>query len=328
MNSVLLISLSMLGFAGAIMLLLPYISPRRYFFAITVPPGFPRTDEGRAISRFYQWCVLLDIAGAAVLMFLLGDARPELAPAAAFLIPFAAGLTQFLVARAKASRFAQNAAAPIREAELVVDEDHFPRWFALALAPFLFPIGAALYLRAHWDELPARIPVHFGWNGEPNRWVDKTPHAVYGMLAANTGMLLLLLLTGLATYLGSRRLPQRTVIMKIMVAVCYFMSLLFCGTALLPLLHLSPLWIMIPAPLLIVLVGIWIYQAVRNPSTPSEATPDNCWILGSIYINSQDPAVFVQKRIGFGYTLNFGNRLSWAYLTIFAALTVLLLVVR
>ena len=50
---------------------------------------------------------------------------------------------------------------------------------------------------------------------------------------------------------------------------------------------------------------------VRDPRLPSEVTPDACWYAGLIYYNSEDPAVFVQKRVGFGYTINLGNRLTW-----------------
>jgi uncharacterized membrane protein len=30
------------------------------------------------------------------------------------------------------------------------------------------------------------------------------------------------------------------------------------------------------------------------------------------YVNRNDPAFFVEKRFGLGYTLNFGHPLSWA----------------
>jgi len=40
--------------------------------------------------------------------------------------------------------------------------------------------------------------------------------------------------------------------------------------------------------------------------------PDNCWKWGIFYVNPDDAAVFVRKRNGLGYTLNFGNRWSWA----------------
>jgi uncharacterized membrane protein len=34
------------------------------------------------------------------------------------------------------------------------------------------------------------------------------------------------------------------------------------------------------------------------------------------YINPKDPALFVEKRFGIGYTVNLGNRWSWIFLVI------------
>jgi uncharacterized membrane protein len=41
-------------------------------------------------------------------------------------------------------------------------------------------------------------------------------------------------------------------------------------------------------------------------------TPDACWKWGVFYFNPADPAILIEKRFGIGYTLNFGNRWSWA----------------
>ncbi len=41
--------------------------------------------------------------------------------------------------------------------------------------------------------------------------------------------------------------------------------------------------------------------------------PDEAW-KGSFYSNPNDPALLVPKRLGIGYTLNFGNPWSWAVL--------------
>jgi uncharacterized membrane protein len=43
-------------------------------------------------------------------------------------------------------------------------------------------------------------------------------------------------------------------------------------------------------------------------------TPDECWKLGQLYFNPDDPAIWVEKRAGVGYTLNFGRPASWAIL--------------
>ena len=37
---------------------------------------------------------------------------------------------------------------------------------------------------------------------------------------------------------------------------------------------------------------------------------------GRIYINPQDPQLWVEKRFGIGWTLNFGNRWAWPVLAL------------
>jgi uncharacterized protein DUF5808 len=43
-----------------------------------------------------------------------------------------------------------------------------------------------------------------------------------------------------------------------------------------------------------------------------DATPDHAWKVGGMYyVNPQDPAMWVENRVGLGYTLNFGNWRTW-----------------
>lgn len=309
MNSVVLLAMPVVAFAGALMLIMPHLSPRRFFFAVTVAPGFPSSEPGRAIARFYHLGVVVAIAVAAALVLGIASVRENLAVATALLVPVGGGLLQFLLARHRAQEFAVSGG--VREADLSPADDRLPRWVSMALIPFAGPVAAVEYLRAHWSEIPARIPVHFTLNGQPDRWIDKSPGAVYGMAAANAGVLLFMLLLGLAVYYGARRSPQRVWLVKFSVAMMYFISAMFTASTLILVIGYSPLWFLIPIPLLVVFVLVWAYKMVRDPRMPSEETPDACWRGGFIYYNPDDPAAFVQKRVGFGYTLNFGNRMVW-----------------
>ena len=71
----------------------------------------------------------------------------------------------------------------------------------------------------------------------------------------------------------------------------------------------------------------WVYRLVRDPNMPADATPDASWHLGMVYYNPQDPAVFVQRRIGFGYTVNFGNRLAMFLMGGFIAMVIAMMFV-
>lgn len=318
MNTATLFSLLMLAFMGAILLLVPQFAPRRYFFAVTVPPGFRTSEAGQAAARRYHWWVIRGLAGSAAVVALLAQTWPNLAFGIAPLLATLSAAAAFLRER---SRLRNYAAPPpgVREADLAPDGDHLPSWILLAVPPFALPLAGAAWLRAHWREIPARFPVHWNAAGEPNRWASKTPVAVYGPLLTAGIVMLLLLLLGLGIFYGARRAPQRSAILKILVACVYFLGLMLTGVGLLPLLKIPLAFFIVPVVLLVAAVVAWGYRIVTDPSFPVETTLDDYWHAGVFYCNPEDPAIFVQKRIGFGYTFNFGNRLSWLILGAFAA---------
>ena len=318
MNNDLAISLLLAAFMGALMLLLPHISPYRYFFAITVPPGFPSSDAGRRSLRRYNATVVCCVAVAVVAIRELDTRAPQFMPVAAMLGPFILGMVAFLRERALVGKQVPPADS-VREAELGSQDDRLPRWISLALPPFAFPLAAAAYLRSHWDQIPARFPIHWDTLNHANRWAAKTPRAVYGSLLFAGGLMLVMVLLTLAMFYGSRRGRQRTAIVKMMVATLYFLGILFGGIGIMPAAPFSPSFLLVGSLVFPVLLLVWVVKVLRNPRMPVETTPDECWYLGSIYVNSHDPAVFVQRRIGFGYTMNMGNRLAWLIMGGFVA---------
>jgi uncharacterized membrane protein len=303
MNGTVAFALVLLALTGAVMLLLPDISPRRYFFAITVPAGFRTSDAGRAsLRRYYRWVGASLLVTAAAVVF---AASSTAAFALAATLPMIVGLAAFLRERAVVRRL-----APPQPQVYEVDlggEDHLPRWVAAGLPAFALPVAAAGWLRARWDEIPARFPIHWNAAGQADRWAVKTPHAVYVPLLYGCGMMLFLLFMALAVFYGSRRSAARVAVLKLLLAAVWLMGIVFTGIGIMPVAHVSPLWFLIPVPVFVVFALVWSLRLARLPADP---TPDSAWILGSIYYNPQDAAIFVQKRIGFGYTFNFGNPMA------------------
>jgi uncharacterized membrane protein len=68
--------------------------------------------------------------------------------------------------------------------------------------------------------------------------------------------------------------------------------------------------------------------AVAEGPPIGDTTPDSCWILGRLYVNRADAVLFVERRMGLGYTLNLGNPWSWVVVIVFVvALAIPLLLV-
>jgi uncharacterized membrane protein len=47
------------------------------------------------------------------------------------------------------------------------------------------------------------------------------------------------------------------------------------------------------------------------------------WKWGMIYINADDPAIWLPKRTGLGWTLNFAHKMSFVYLVLLLVLPTL-----
>jgi uncharacterized membrane protein len=315
MNELTLIPLGTLVILGAAFMLLPMLTPRRYYFGLTVDPGFPETEAGRAIRRGYLSAVGIALILAAALIAAFPAAGLL---AAIFLVLLTAGAA-FFYARSRVQAYSTPAAA-VREVEISRGPERLPAWTLLALPPFAILAAVGAYLQANWDQIPARFPVHWGWNGQPDGWETRTPHGVYGPLWLGAGIVALMIIVGLAGFYGSRRSAMRAVMLKMILSVTYLLAVVFGMAALLPLIHFSTVAFIVPTLVFGAAIMAYSYKLSSDPDTPVDETPDSCWWLSSIYYNPADPALFVQKRIGIGYTLNFGNRMSWIFVGALLAL--------
>jgi len=326
MNSVIYLALPLLAFSAALMYLLPHITPVRYFFVITVPPDFPASETGRSILRFYHARLTAVVLLSAAIVAAVSPVAPRATPFLAILLPAFGGLAAYLTARNRARPYSISATA-IREAELSTAPDRLPRWIALSLPPFAAPLAAAAYLRARWDEIPARFPVHWDFQGQPDRWAEKSARGVYGPLLVEAALMLLILLIALVMFYGARRGRQRNAVLKLEVGLLYYLAYTFTIVSLMPVIAVPVAAHLVPGALFAIFVLAWCFKLARDPKMPVDSTPDEFWRLGSIYYNPDDPAIFVQKRMGFGYTFNFGNTASWVMIGAFVVVALALMLV-
>ena len=311
MNNPMWIFRLVLVLLGGVMAALPHLSPRALYFGVRTGAEFRQSAEGRAAAAWYRWWV----AGGVVagLALILATGAREWVLALTPLVPFLVGIGAFVRVYFRLRPYALPASG-VREADLAEGKRRLPWWTWLALPPFTFPVAVMFYLRAHWSEIPERYPIHYGMNGEPNGWATRTGHAVFAPLWFAEGLMLLLLLLGASVLIGSRRSVRQTAMPGIFVAAMYLMSIIFSSVGLGPIVHIPVGALMGLTMGFVAIVLVWAFRANADPDRPVEATPDECWTLGGIYNNPNDPAIFVQKRVGWGYTVNFGNK--WSYMVL------------
>ncbi len=317
---------------GWIFWALPTWSRPGTFFAVTVVPDFRDTLDATRVLRSYRIEILFHLA-IAFTMIVIGAVRHEIV----FLVFGGVWFTTgplIAISRAHARAMPHAVAhSTIREASLTPRRTQLPGGWLLQLAPFAILLIAAAYLSAHWEQIPDRFPVHWGIDGRPNGWSVRTPMGVFGPLFFGAGMVALISLLTYGISHAARRIPSEMAgaskidpahrIALVLVGVEFFVAAMFSLVGLLPLTGgAGPVAIMVLAVGVIVcLIFLARWQSRGFSSSVAalhsgDGTPDACWKLGLFYFNRDDAALFVEKRIGIGYTINFARPAAWIVLTI------------
>ncbi|MGZ6123498.1 MAG: DUF5808 domain-containing protein [Myxococcales bacterium] len=173
--------------------------------------------------------------------------------------------------------------------------------------PFGILAAAALWLGAHWEELPQRLPMHWNARFEADSFAPRSPLTAALPLLIGSAVCLMLL----AMQAGIKRSAPdgalRAFTLKTLVIGEYFTALICCGVLAASVTNgrlLKPVLALSLAGVLGLLVFVWVSarrvprEATRNPSA---------WRGGVFYVDREDPALFVPKRYGLGYTFNYGH---------------------
>lgn len=319
-----LVALSVLLLFSAFLHFLPQWTRPGLFFSVTVDPAFHATEEARRITRGYR--IMLWICAAAALGLLLVTGRLE-----AVFFQVAGYYGAMAVAHRRALAYAVPADSAV-EVNLTAPRETFPGGPLAMLAPVAAIGVLALWASRHWDRLPERFPVHWGLHGA-DRWILRTPAEVYGWLGFNAAFSLLFVVLGAGILYRSRRGStgcsvawEERRFRRINVQIFLVLACLPAAQAWIITLHppAIELWLMgVATAIAAIYYAVLIRNRPRLSARAGDHTPDRCWKLGIFYFNPADPAVFVVQRFGIGYTVNLGNRWSWAMLgTVLTAVSI------
>jgi uncharacterized membrane protein len=317
-----LVSLLLLGLS-TLSLLMPWYTRPELFFGVTVLPEFRRTPPARRIARGYRAGICGVTAVALGVLFAMHR------PVIALLVHIVGSCTTLIVAHHFASKYATPRASAV-EVDLSAGPERMPGGSTAALLPFVWLLALGLWAAWNTARLPARLVVHWGMHG-PDRWVATTPQAVVVLLAFQGLACVVLAATAYGVSHWSRRIStagpaascerrfRRLAVLQVL-AVEYLIAVL-------------PLLMLLGAPRAVLRswsVVLWVtlivffirlaragqggsrLAAPEGRAVPvGDRTDDAHWLGGMIYVNRADRALFVEKRMGIGWSLNFGNLWAW-----------------
>jgi len=236
----------------------------------------------------------------------------------------------------------------------------------LLILPVLLFVIMVVIAIVRYNALPAQVPTHFGLDGTPDRWSSRLTAVITmpAMGAFMTALLswMALAVTRARQQIDpanpqadiqyQRKMRQLMSNMILWIAASVNLTFLLIElhiTLVLPanINSVLPLTLL-PTLIIIVLLAVMLYEIKKlranMPSLSSTSRTnemyttinqaeriaarddDRYWLAGMIYYNPDDPAIWVSKRFGIGYTINLGNLtakiISVAFVVIIIAITV------
>ncbi|HJV48108.1 MAG TPA: DUF5808 domain-containing protein [Geothrix sp.] len=192
-----------------------------------------------------------------------------------------------------------------------------PAWLSRwDLLPLMGALILALALPSLMQGLPDPMPTHFDRVGHVDGW---TPKSFYPWIAFGlpTFLWLMILLTGRAM-VGTGQDPDG----RKALAMAPLRGLMTLGVLILmaaiPLISrfgLGPMKWALGLFLGLLILGTVLLVRKLKAEGPLD-DPDRLYRWGLFYVNPADPRIWVPKRFGIGWTLNFGHGLSWFFLSL------------
>ncbi len=197
----------------------------------------------------------------------------------------------------------------------------------MKLLPPLILGAAAALLGLLWEDLPARWAVHWGLGGHPDGWATKTPLGVFGPLLL--GAAIFAIFEIMAQVMKRKAPEQAAVAIPPLHIIATALSLVFAASAVwLPLLQPSSPWSFIVFTVIVMGAGLTAsmissaraFKRMGAGRAPAEG------YRGLIYKNPNDERLWVPKRYGWGWTINFAHPAGLPTLLLLLSPAVLILI--
>ncbi|KFZ39583.1 MULTISPECIES: DUF1648 domain-containing protein [Thermoactinomyces] len=330
---------------------IPYWTRRTESFGVSIPEKAYHLPELKKMRKQYAW-IMAGIGLAVLAMFVPGSMvlndEESLGLWFVFLLLFylAAHFLAYLIFHRKMKALKQQADWGKEKKQMVVVDTSFRQekltyshlWF---LIPFSLTLATLIFLIHFYERIPEKIPMQYDFNGKVTRYAEKSYRTVLFPPVMQVYLTLLFLwiniMIGKAKQQISAENPGKSIRQNVIFRRRWSLFTILSGTAVVSMFSLSSFsWIHpvsagpVTAVSLVITIGILIAALLISFTTGQGGSrvkavsgkngdminrdDDQYWKLGQFYFNKNDPAIFVEKRFGIGWTNNWAHPLSWIFI--------------
>ncbi|MDO3680933.1 DUF1648 domain-containing protein [Paenibacillus ehimensis] len=344
---------------------LPYFTRTTNHFGVSIDSRHYHDPELQSMRRRYAWWN--GAIGAVLLIVLLfGIQRTDETQQGLFIIGFSLALitvstVSFLVyynkmKQWKAARPAENASARF----IAVDTSFRSRkttysdwWYLIHLA---FVVLCACIALWHYDRLPDTLVTRYDMQGNPT---ETQPKTYWNVFFPNVIQLVqIFIFASINTVIRKSKqqidanAPEQSREQNIRFRRIWSLVIMVMGFLMLVLFSFIQFFLLfpfdgsvlvtvsitIPALTLILVLAVSFItgqggsrlggsSATGEKPVLGAADDDKYWKLGAFYYNPDDPSLFIEKRVGIGWTINAARPLAWVVMLAPLALVGMILVI-
>jgi uncharacterized membrane protein len=337
MVSLALIFAAIILLSMIIQIALPNLLRPDNLFSVTIAPESRQHPEVRALIARWRICnavIGLVAAGACAATFLLPPSSSLFILPVLLLVYLIMVPAIYVAFHRQALAFAlpaQGAATRVASLRPRPSGTLISSWWELV--PLSVIALTVILLALRYPTAPAVIPTHFDLTGHANQFATKSIWTFFSIVGVQLGVWVILTLLGAG--LSRSRVPPSTgaagesyrhVWARLVFVIKTGTVILLSIADLLTTSHPQPGVLAgplaaLPIAFLVTILALTLTLALRygqsgwrqlrrtgSPMTArGDATPDRAWKGGVFYYNPDDPALFVEKRYGLGWTVNFGH---------------------
>lgn len=336
--------------------IMPYIVRKDIVFGVTVPQSEWGNDDFKKMRKTFTLFIVL-VGAVLMSVSIIGTVKLSEGQSVILMqITLWASIVLYSLLYIyfwnKTKKYKEQAGWKAKAQNIAVADtstDYKPRalssvWFILYVAAIAATYLGALRL---YDAAPDMIPMRVDMQGNPLVMAEKSMSIVYQMIGMQVFMAVMFF--GINETIkkakkiidpnNAQKSSKMNDEMKYHWSVFLFftglMMLLIFAQIIIAMFTKIPVWVTIFTPMFLVLV-ILVYAIVlsiktgqsgnrlKNEDSPNAASEitrddDSYWKLGSLYYNKEDPAVFVEKRFGVGWTINWARWQSWLFIVVIIA---------
>jgi uncharacterized membrane protein len=332
------------------MMFIPYWTRRTESFGVSIPEDVYKTGELRGMRKKYVLLTAILSITVSIIFLVLGSSiaadeqKVSILFSGVVLGYIVLSFLIYLVFHRKMKILKQKNKWSADKSQLVVVDTTFREqkltysnlWFLLS---FLVVLVTVFITFQNYQSMPDQIPTKYNFDGEVMNWVDKSYRSVLMMPIMQVYLTLLFIfintMIAKAKQQVSAENPEESMYKNVVFRRRWSAYIIITGTAVVLLfafIQLSTIYpidtqLMTVIPLIFtiglvlgsIVLSITTGQGgsrVKTTSTGVNGTvldrdDDRYWKLGMFYFNPNDPSLFLEKRFGVGWTINFARPLAW-----------------